>query len=178
MRAPGVTEAVALGGAAGVVCASAALDLLGVGALLTLTGLGEAGLGPVSALLLSALPVALVNVLGSFLLGLLWAVSRRRGPQWRPRTVAGLGTGFLGSFTTFSGAVGLLVHAVAFDLSAYATAFGLGGLLAAAAALAGPLIVVLLLLAVLSTAAVVLGLRAGAAPRRAAGDAATREADA
>lgn len=39
-----------------------------------------------------------INVLGSFLLGLLFAAADRLAPEWR----VAVGTGFLGAFTTFS----------------------------------------------------------------------------
>ena len=107
-------------------------------------------------MLVQALPLFVVNVLGSFLLGLLWAASRRRGPDWRPRLVAGLGTGFLGAFTTISSAVALVLWPVRLG----AAASGAGGVLAAAVAV----LLVLALMAALSTAAAVLGLRAGGAP--------------
>lgn len=44
--------------------------------------------------------VAGINVLGSFLLGLLVALAARRG--WPSTTTVPLSVGFLGSFTTFS----------------------------------------------------------------------------
>ena len=41
-----------------------------------------------------------INVTGSFLLGLVLGVAMARG--WSPTVVAGLGTGFLGAYTTYS----------------------------------------------------------------------------
>lgn len=165
MPAPGVGRAVALGGAAGVVCGSLAMGLVSAGAVRALAG-PDGGMGSASALLASALPVAVVNVLGSFLLGLLWARSRRAGPAWRPQLVAGLGTGFLGSFTTISSATAAVVlQRLDQDIVALAAWSGVGGFLSHAASLSVPALAVLTALAVISTAAAVLGLRLGGAPR-------------
>lgn len=73
-----------------------------------------------------------VNVLGSFLLG---AAVARLWPGMPPWARAGLGTGLLGSFTTFS-AVALVVDELARDGSivvalAYLAASLVGGLVAA-----------------------------------------------
>ena len=70
--------------------------------------------------------------------------------------MAGLGTGFLGAFTTISSAVALVLWPVRLG----AAASGAGGILTAAASV----LLVLALMAALSTAAAVLGLRAGGAP--------------
>jgi CrcB protein len=43
----------------------------------------------------------MVNILGSFLLGILWGTGFK-DPVWWDSAVLLLGTGFLGSFTTFS----------------------------------------------------------------------------
>lgn len=175
MRAPGVRGAVALGGAAGVVAGSTAMELVGVGGLLALAGQdGGVGLGPVAALAFAALPLAVVNVLGSFLLGLLLARSRHAGLDRRPALVAGLGTGFLGSFTTIATAAAVfLLTPLEAGWSAIAASSGVGGFLSATAGLLLPPLALLALLAALSTAAAVLGLRLGGAPARGA-DAAAR----
>lgn len=169
MRAPGVRGAVALGGAAGVVAGSTAMELVGVGGLLALAGRdGGVGLGPVAALAFAALPLAVVNVLGSFLLGLLLARSRHAGLDRRPALVAGLGTGFLGSFTTIATAAVFLLTPLEAGWSAIAASSGVGGFLSATAGLLLPPLALLALLAALSTAAAVLGLRLGGAPARGA----------
>lgn len=68
--------------------------MLGTGARLGLDALlpHEASGFPLSTLL--------VNIVGAFLLGLVTARLPKRAPSW---VRAGLGTGLLGSFTTFSG---------------------------------------------------------------------------
>lgn len=155
-RRPGTAGAVALGGAAGVLCGAGVMNAVtALAGAPNFRGTFGAAFGAVDVLV-QALPLFVVNVLGSFLLGLLWAASRRRGPDWRPRLVAGLGTGFLGAFTTISSAVALLLWPVRLG----AAASGAGGVLAAAASV----LLVLALMAALSTAAAVLGLRAGGAP--------------
>lgn len=163
-----VLPAVALGGSAGAACGAALSSA--TTAWVATAAAGPSGLsvaGPTGALvhtLSSAAPLLAVNVSGSFLLGLLWARSRRAGPQWRPRLVAGLGTGFLGSFTTIASAVALVIGPLQWGMDAVsAVPSGIGGALGAAALL-GPVLVVLALLAALSTAAAVLGLRLGGAP--------------
>ena len=146
----------ALGGAAGVLCGAGVMNAVtALAGAPNFRGTSGAAFGAVDVLV-QALPLFVVNVLGSFLLGLLWAASRRRGPDWRPRLVAGLGTGFLGAFTTISSAVALMLWPVRLG----AAASGAGGVLAAAVAV----LLVLALMAALSTAAAVLGLRAGGAP--------------
>ena len=73
-------------------------------ALVAVAGAGGALLryGIVSAVGAKSLPwsIAAVNVIGSFLLGLLMAVASQRG--WPAATTVPLAVGFLGSFTTFS----------------------------------------------------------------------------
>ncbi|MDX2340884.1 CrcB family protein [Micrococcus sp. M4NT] len=165
-----VLPAVALGGSAGAACGAALSSATTAWVATAAAAAGPSGLsvaGPTGALvhtLSSAAPLLAVNVSGSFLLGLLWARSRRAGPQWRPRLVAGLGTGFLGSFTTIASAVALVIGPLQWGMDAVsAVPSGIGGALGAAALL-GPVLVVLVLLAALSTAAAVLGLRLGGAP--------------
>lgn len=77
--------AVALGGAAG------ALVRYAVGVL------SRRWLGG-----LFAYGTLVVNVVGCFLLGLLWAWSMAAAGRWSPTLQAGLGVGFLGALTTFS----------------------------------------------------------------------------
>lgn len=76
-----------------------------------------------------------INVLGSFLLGLLWRVGLER--DWPASTVTPLGTGFLGAFTTYSTFSNETVALVRADRAAAAGAYValsvLAGLLAAAA---------------------------------------------
>ncbi|OOL27159.1 chromosome condensation protein CrcB, partial [Rhodococcus rhodochrous] len=118
----------ALGGAAGVLCGAGVMNAVtALAGAPNFRGTFGAAFGAVDVLV-QALPLFVVNVLGSFLLGLLWAASRRRGPDWRPRLVAGLGTGFLGAFTTISSAVALVLWPVRLG----AAASGAGGVLAAA----------------------------------------------
>ncbi len=89
----------------------------------------------------------LANLTGALLLGLLLEGLARAGPDtgWRQLTRLGLGTGFLGAFTTYSTLaveLDLLVRDGAAVLAAgYAAASTLGGLAAAGAgiALAGAL---------------------------------------
>lgn len=151
-----VLPAVALGGAAGAACGAGVMNAVtALAGAPNFRGTFGAAFGAVDVLV-QALPLFVVNVLGSFLLGLLWAASRRRGPDWRPRLVAGLGTGFLGAFTTISSAVALMLWPVRLG----AAASGAGGVLAAATSV----LLVLALMAALSTAAAVLGLRTGGAP--------------
>ena len=120
----------ALGGAAGVLCGAGVMNAVtALAGAPNFRGTFGAAFGAVDVLV-QALPLFVVNVLGSFLLGLLWAASRRRGPDWRPRLVAGLGTGFLGAFTTISSAVALVLWPVRLG----AAASGAGGVLAAAVA--------------------------------------------
>ena len=159
-RQRGTAGAVALGGAAGVLCGAGVMNTVAaLAGAPNFRGTFGAAFGAVD-MLVQALPLFVVNALGSFLLGLLWAATRRHGPDWRPRLVAGLGTGFLGAFTTISSAVALVLWLV--QLSAAAA--GAGGTLAAMASGLVTVLLVLTLMAALSTAAAVLGLRAGGAP--------------
>lgn len=86
--------------------------------------------------------IAGINVVGSFLLGLLLGVLMARGPDDGPRRAArlGLGTGFLGAFTTYSTfAVDFVVLSFRGDALVWAAyTFGsvAGGLILAAAGLA------------------------------------------
>ncbi|KIL36190.1 hypothetical protein SD71_09570 [Cohnella kolymensis] len=80
----------------------------------------------------------IVNLSGSFLLGALFGVvSRRSMPAW---LVESVGTGFLGSFTTFSAFNGqlweLCQHRAYLGAAAYVLLSGLGGWLLASAGLA------------------------------------------
>ena len=87
-----VLPAVALGGSAGAACGAGVMNAVtALAGAPNFRGTFGAAFGAVDVLV-QALPLFVVNVLGSFLLGLLWAASRRRGPDWRPRLVAGLGT--------------------------------------------------------------------------------------
>ena len=80
-----------------------------------------------------------VNLLGALALGFLLEALARRGPDVGRRRLArlGVGTGFLGAFTTYSAfatETDLLVHAAAPLLAVgYAVASVVGGLLAAVA---------------------------------------------
>lgn len=157
---PGLTAAVALGGALGVLVAEQTVSLT--------TGLlgGEGRSGGVwLTMLLEWGPVVVLNVLGSFCLGLLLATSRRHGPRWRPKLVAGLGTGFLGAFTTISTAALLVVLPLRrlWDDAGVAAA-SRGHKVQTLAELLLPGLAVLLLVAVLSTGAAALGLRLGRGP--------------
>lgn len=144
-RPRGVTGAVALGGALGAV--SGWLMMGAVRRALTpWAPVGTTGpAGEVLHALVSLLPLIAVNVTGSFLLGLLRARAARPGAADRPRLVAGLGTGLLGSFTTVSTAAALVLGPLP-----WGSALG-----------------ALLVLAVLSTVAAALGLRAGSEARAA-----------
>lgn len=80
----------------------------------------------------------IVNLSGSLLLGVLFGItSRRRMPAWLTEAI---GTGFLGSFTTFSAFNGqlweLCQHRAYFGAAAYVVVSGLGGWLLAAGGLA------------------------------------------
>lgn len=71
-------------------------------------------------------PTFLVNVLGSFLLGVLFAVARDR-PGW----YALLGTGFCGGFTTFSTFSVELLKLLDADRPAAVVGYAVGSVLAA-----------------------------------------------
>ena len=76
-----------------------------------------------------------INVTGSFLLGLLTAWAARRGPG-AAEIRAALGTGFLGGYTTFSTASVELVRLARAGRSGTAVVLGVGMLLASVAAAA------------------------------------------
>lgn len=140
-RPVGVGGAVALGGALGAVAGWLVMGAVGR-ALPPTSSVATPGLpGEALHVLVTLLPLLAVNVVGSFLLGLLRSRAARAGAAERPRLVAGLGTGFLGSFTTISTVAALMLGPLPW-------AWALGALL---------------VLAVLSTAAAALGLRAGSA---------------
>lgn len=148
---------VALGGAggAGTSLLLAAALRRPLGALLPE---GMAG-GPATASLLGPLLAALVlDVAGAFALGVLRGRSARAaaaGLPWDPRVLPTLGTGFLGSFTSFSaltGPLGVLVGS-----AARGRADVLAGLLPVGAAV--------LVLAVLGTLAAAAGLAVGRGDR-------------
>ncbi|XNZ00790.1 hypothetical protein ACL90Y_01945 [Micrococcus luteus] len=135
-----------LGGAVGV--------LLNAGTHALLDGPAASLFGPAAG---STPVMALANLLGAFLLGLLNGRARTSPVPWDPRVTAALGTGVLGAYTSFSAVAELLGSPFATALTAGPRAFGAGEVLGSAAR--G------LLLAVLTAAAGTLcawaGLRAG-----------------
>ena len=145
---------VALGGAAG------ALASLGAGALIAQAmGPGDPSIsGPLGTASATLASVAAVNVLGSFLLGLLRGASGRPGARWDPRLVAALGTGFLGAFTTFGTVAATLALPVMMTAGLAATGDTWWILLAVVVV---GLLIAVAVLAALSTAAAALGLRLG-----------------
>jgi len=152
----GVLPWVALAGAAGVTASGLVSRtvhaLVGVGA----TAGGQVGRAQLRAL-------ATVNLLGSFALGLLWGRAARPGARWDPRVVPAVGTGFLGAFTSFGGA--LAVPALPLGQAAWGMASDGAGLWVLPALLGLLLLAGLLVLAVASTAAAGLGLRLGRGAR-------------
>ena len=149
---------VALGGAAGVLLntvVGAAVGGLAGGDLPGFDTVLPGALPPV-------LPLAVVNLLGSFLLGLLTARARTASRPWNPRVLPALGTGLLGSFTS----VGAVCVLLALPLGALGFAVAPGG--ASIGSLALPALmglaaalVCITLMTLLGTLAAALGLRAG-----------------
>lgn len=157
---------VALGGAAG-----AGVGWLALRAGDALLGPRLQGVDGRAWFLLEALPMLpllAVNTLGAFLLGLLWGASRAAAADpsrrtWDPRWVPALGTGFLGSFTSISLALGwgpwLARRVMAGELLPLDGVLGTPPRLLA---LASPHLTMLALMVVLGTAAAVAGLRTAA----------------
>jgi len=113
----------------------------GGGALGTLARYGTAQLVPAAG----GWPLATltVNVVGSFLLGLLLEALARRGPEDARRAALrlGLGTGFCGGFTTFSSLAVEVDGLLRDGTPATALAYGAGSVVAGLlAALAGVLV--------------------------------------
>lgn len=79
---------------------------VGAAASLGLTAPANGGLGPspfsLSDTAAGVVLAGLINVVGSFALGLLRGRTRRAGRPGHPHLEAALGTGFLGSFTSFT----------------------------------------------------------------------------
>lgn len=76
------------------------LRLLGLGAAGAAGALSRYGIGAAFGSRAFPWPTLGINLLGSFLLGLLLSVAAGRG--WSNNITVPLGTGFLGAFTTFS----------------------------------------------------------------------------
>ena len=135
--------------------------VLGVVASLTMTAVLREILGrtethdPAASALAPLAVGAVLNVAGAFALGLLRGRAARaatRGRAWDPRVVPTLGTGFLGSFTSFSALAAPLGALLGRSVIA-----GEGGTCAALA----PVGLVVALLAGVGTLAAAAGLRLG-----------------
>lgn len=137
---------------------------LGAAASLGVTAPANGGLGP-SAFSLSdaaagVVLAGLINVVGSFGLGLLRGRARRAGRPRHPRLDAALGVGFLGSFTSFtavSSTLALLAAEVALGMEPA------GWWILALMGTFAPVLLLLLSL-ILGTMAAGIGLRLGSGP--------------